>query len=355
VGIKLKNAMEIWLGAYLRQWLTRLAGTRKQAPKLAFFAVADHYEPYREKADRKTAMNRLAAWEKGLPQLCRDLYDAKGRSPQHTFFYPLDEYSPEVLDRLADLCSLGLGDVEVHLHHEGESSAQLEDMLSRFAETLHDKHGLLRRNPVSGRPTYGFIHGNWSLDNSRPDGLWCGVNDELLVLKKSGCYADFTLPSAPSPCQTSTINSIYYAVDNPQEPKSHNSGVAARVGGEPSGDLLMVQGVLALDWMHRKYRVLPHLENSDLGAHRPPRLDRVPLWLNFAPAVQGAEDICFIKLHCHGAWEAHFEALMGPQMRTLLEYLLHQCPKEYGCEFRFVTCWEMVQLIHALERGEEIK
>ena len=44
---------------------------------------------------------------------------------------------------------------------------------------------------------YAFIHGNWSLCNSRPDGRYCGVNNELDVLRETGCYADFTLPSAP--------------------------------------------------------------------------------------------------------------------------------------------------------------
>ena len=26
---------------------------------------------------------------------------------------------------------------------------------------------------------YAFVHGNWALDNSRPDGRWCGIDAEL--------------------------------------------------------------------------------------------------------------------------------------------------------------------------------
>ena len=37
---------------------------------------------------------------------------------------------------------------------------------------------------------FGFIHGNWCLDNSRADGRWCGLNNELILLRELGCYAD---------------------------------------------------------------------------------------------------------------------------------------------------------------------
>ncbi|MBK8740376.1 MAG: hypothetical protein IPM02_13005 [Betaproteobacteria bacterium] len=79
---------------------------------------------------------------------------------------------------------------------------------------------------------FAFIHGNWCLDNSRRDGRWCGVNNELRVLGELGCYADFTLPSAPSDTQTRKINSIYYANDDSTHPKSHDDGVDLR-SGEP--------------------------------------------------------------------------------------------------------------------------
>ena len=106
---------------------------------------------------------------------------------------------------------------------------------------------LLRRN-ATGELTYGFIHGNWALGNSRPDGRWCGVNDEISILRKTGCYADFTMPSAPDCTQTRTINSIYYATDDLERPKSHDTGIPARVGAAaPENALLMIQGPLALE------------------------------------------------------------------------------------------------------------
>ena len=50
------------------------------------------------------------------------------------------------------------------------------------------------------------------------------------MLRVAGCYADFTLPSAPSETQTRKINSLYYAVDDPAAPKSHDTGVDVAVG-----------------------------------------------------------------------------------------------------------------------------
>src|SRR5438132_607974 len=70
-----------------------------------------------------------------------------------------------------------------------------------FRDVLAQRHGLLARDRTTGALGYGFIHGNWALCNSRPDGRWCGVNNELEILRATGCYADFTMPSAPHPTQ----------------------------------------------------------------------------------------------------------------------------------------------------------
>ena len=73
------------------------------------------------------------------------------------------------------------------------------------------------------------------------------MNNEIEILRETGCYADFTLPSAPSPTQTRKINSIYYAVDDPHRPKSHDWGidVGSRTRAVRRG-LMMIQGPLVL-------------------------------------------------------------------------------------------------------------
>ena len=118
----------------------------------------------------------------------------------------------------------------------------------RARDCFRSRHGLLARDRRTGQPVFGFIHGNWALDNSRPDGRWCGVNNELDVLRETGCYADFTFPSAPSPTQPRKINSIYYAVDDPERPRSHDRGIDVGTGPAPAQGLMLIQGPLVLDW-----------------------------------------------------------------------------------------------------------
>ncbi|MGE0374240.1 MAG: hypothetical protein AB7Q45_02405, partial [Planctomycetaceae bacterium] len=148
-------------------------------PVHVFIALCDHFEPEFGRPPRTVSLARVDRWVEEYPQLFDTFRDADGRPPQHTFFFPQDEYRPEYLDRLAELCQAGFGDVDVHLHHDNDTAEGLRDKLDSFRETLHHRHGLLRRDPVSGGIVYGFIHGNWALCNSRIDGRWCGVDEEL--------------------------------------------------------------------------------------------------------------------------------------------------------------------------------
>ena len=223
-------------------------------------------------------------------------------------------YNPEHIEKLACLCRRGHGDVEIHLHHDNDTAENLRQTLEKFKEALFHEHGLLRKN-ARGQITYGFAHGNWALCNSRPDGRWCGVNNELTVLRQTGCYADFTLPSAPSPTQTSTVNSIYYASDDPPRPKAHDVGIPAGVGAAPPKDrLLLIQGPLGLDWGRRKWGVLPRLENGDLHAGFPPTERVGRFGCARVSGCAGRPDWIFVKLHTHGAPEHNASVLLGEPM-----------------------------------------
>lgn len=320
-------------------------------PVHVFLCLCDHYEPKWARAGRAVQTERVARWRTHYPESVAGLHDSIGRSPQHTFFYPEEEYEPEYLDQLAGLCQAGFGDVEVHLHHDGDTSAALREKLGRFIDRLHDRHGLLRRD-TQGRITYGFIHGNWALDNSRPDGRWCGVNDEITILRETGCYADFTMPAAPDACQTRTVNSIYYAIDDPERPKSHDTGTHARVGADgPAAGLLMIQGPLVLDWRKRKWGVLPRLENGDLHGRRPPTWDRFQRWCRAAISVHGRPDWIFVKLHTHGAQEKNAAMLLGEPMRRFHHELAGQSKRNPAFRYYYVTARETADLVHQAEQG----
>jgi hypothetical protein len=322
---------------------------RLPRPLHVLICLADHFEPQWQRPPASVATDRVARWRSEYPLIAARYTDSRGQSPQHTFFFPAEEYQPQHLEGLAAICRLGFGDVEVHLHHDHDTSTGLRQKLLEFTTALHARHGLLARD-ATGQISYGFIHGNWALDNSLPGGRWCGVNDELTVLRETGCYADFTLPSAPAEGQTSTINSIYYATDDPQRPKSHDRGVAARVRSRPpEGGLLMIQGPLLLNWRQRKHRFLPRLENGDLTALRPPTLERLWRWLAAGVRVAGQEHWRFVKLHTHGAQEANASMLLGEPMRQFHAGLARLAAEYDWFHYYYVTAREMAQLVHALE------
>ena len=285
LGRLTRNA-HLWLPGYLGSALRRRTVRSIRRPIHVFFCLADHFEPAHGSPGIAVERDRVRAWVERLPRLADRHRDTDGRPPQHTFFFPAEEYRPEHLDALAALCRSGLGEVEVHLHHDRDTRDGLREKLSTFKTQLVE-HGLLARESQTDTARYAFIHGNWALDNSRMDGRWCGVDDELTVLAETGCYADFTLPSAPSDTQTRKVNSIYYAVDDPLRSRSHESGVSAAVGRPPSGDLLLIQGPLALDWNRRKWGVLPRLENAAISDTNPPTLERFRRWVRVGIGVEG--------------------------------------------------------------------
>jgi hypothetical protein len=332
----------------VHRWLPSYLQRRPPEPVLpthVFFCFADHYEPLWNKASRHQGLERVEQWFEAYPRMADRFHDADGRSPQHTFFYPAEEYASEHLDLLARLCGRGYGEVEIHLHHENDTAENFRLTIEDFKAKLKN-HGLLSQ----GR--YGFIHGNWALDNSRSDGRWCGVNSELQVLRDTGCYADFTLPSAPSECQTRKINSIYYATDDPLRPKSHDTGVDVRVGGKPGGDLLIVQGPLALNWTNRKFGVIPRIENSEVALYAPVSADRIRNWIAQRISVIGKPDWVFVKVYTHGCQEMNFDTALGASAVTMHEHLQKICNDGTDFRLHYVTAREMFNLIKAAEAGQ---
>lgn len=344
-----RKNMHLWLPGTLAP---RSRHDWRSRPTRVFLSICDHYEPEWGKPNVQTALGRVADWSRRYPLQFGDIQDDRGRSPQHTFFYPADEYRPEYLDEVARMCRAGAGDVEVHLHHDNDTEENLRNTLLWFRNTLYQRHGLLRRDPVTGEIVWGFIHGNWSLCNCRPDGRWCGVDQELTVLRETGCYADFTLPSAPSPTQTRMVNRIYYAKDRPGQRKSHDRGERAAVGRTPVDDeLLMIQGPLGLDLTRRKYGLVPRIENSDLTKANPPTIQRWHRWLDAGISVKGRPDWLFVKLHTHGCQPSNQEMWLGGTARQFHLDLAEWRKTHPQVQCYYVTAWEQAQLVHQAEAG----
>ncbi len=313
--------------------------------------IADHFEPKWGNAPANVAARRVDDWVEAYPRLFAGFRDSDGRPPQHSFFYPAEEYEPSYLESLAELCRSGFGEVEVHLHHHNDTSANLRRTLTEFKETLSDRHGLLSRRRDSGDVAYGFIHGNWALDNSHPDGRYCGVNDELDILRETGCYADFTMPSAPDRCQTRTINRIYHAKDDPQRPRSHDRGQEVGSASAPEASLMMIQGPLFLDWSRRKWAILPRLETGCLQGNQAPSTARLDNWLRARVQIRSRPDWYFVKLHTHGTQGPIRDVLLGDPTVQFHQALAERMASDPLFHVHYVTAREMYNLARAAETG----
>jgi hypothetical protein len=345
-AIRARN-MQIWLGSYLR----RRPRPRVDGPVHVMFCFVDHFEPAWGRADLATQRKRVDRWCHDYRELASVHRDADGRPPQHSFFYPEEEYVEEHLQKIAALCADGYGELEIHLHHDDDTADNFRSTISRFNELLHERHGALPRDPQTGQLRFAFIHGNWSLDNSRADGRWCGINNELILLRELGCYADFTLPSAPSDTQTRMINAIYYATDDPARPKSHNTGEPVRVGGQPSGDLMIVQGPLGLNWRERRFGVIPRIENADVRRGCPPTPARVDAWVDTGIHVEGRPEWVFVKVHTHGTQERDMDTLLGEAAHAMHAHLESAYNDGARYVLHYVTARETYNIIKAAEAG----
>jgi len=342
------KALDIWLPAW---WRRRQAYEHVFGTRHVMIAVGDHFEPFHG-VEKVEALARVAAWRREFAPLAGGFRDADGRPPKHTFFYPIEQYDADVIDALAELCHATGSETEVHLHHDRDTAENLRRTLEQGVERLAG-HGLLARDE-SGALRYGFVHGNWALDNSHPKGRHCGVRNELRVLRETGCYADFTLPSAPNRTQTRTINSLYYARGT-DAPKSHDRGRRVRADRTPQraadDELLIVQGPLALNWQRRKFGILPRIENGDLTAVNPPTRERLETWLDCRIAVEGCPNWLFVKLHTHGAGPENMRMLLGEPMRAFHRALAEIAAADSSLRFHYVTAREMVNILHAAESG----
>ena len=402
-------AIDKWLPGYLRSVLRRPRKVR--GLKHLILCIADHFEPFGYDVPRDRRLRDLwLSWRHRIPPLFEAFRDADGRHPQNTFFYPAEAGDSEVLHMLAILCEEGFGEVEVHLHHRNDSQEGFRAKLSSFAAGLREQHGFLGSD-AAGRVRYGFVHGNWALCNARPDGDWCGVNEELRILGETGCYADFTYPSAPDPTQPKMVNAIYRAIDDPNgrgqdrgspvctperrlEPR-RRGGAEARRGEEASEDsgaeyragilgsvcsgeraeegsasktqfssessnlqssnqpppappgLMLIQGPLAIDWRGVPRLEVPAIEHFNLPAPR-----RADLWARAHVHVRGRPDWVFAKLHTHGAVPANNDVLLGPPMIRVHRYLGERYNDGVNWRLHYVTAREMHNIVRAAEDGE---
>ncbi len=325
-------------------------------PRHVFFSIVDHFEPFWHNRDVRLARERVQRWIDAYPGIAGRFHDRGGRPPRHAFFYPEEEYplDPVCMEMLAGLCHRGFGEVEVHLHHDADTSDALRARLLAFTRRLRGEHGLLHAGTDGEDAAYAFIHGNWVLGNSGPNGKDCGVDDELLVLRETGCYADFTFPSAPHPSQPPVVNRIYYPAGDTTRPRAHFRARDARFGFPGGAGPLIVNGPLGLNWGRRRRGILPSVENGDLTGINPPSPDRTDVWMRTGVSVAGFPRWIFVKVHTHGGQERNAARLLGDDrgLAALFRDLLARYDDGERFILHFSTPWEIFHAVRVLESGD---
>jgi hypothetical protein len=259
-----------------------------QGPTHIFFLMVDHFEP------PLSSVPQTEEWAGRYRALALRHRDSTGRPLQHTWFYPGEQFNVPLLGILRQLVADGLGEVELHYHHENDTAASLGVGLKN-AIAGFQTFGFLKT--VDGRTAFAFVHGNEGLDNS--DGEHCGVNDELKLLHSLGCFADYTFPAVYHRAQPPFVNRLYAARDDPG-PKSYRTAWPLLDLKRGAADLMIFQGPMVLSPSSSLRRLFVDVDDGNIHAAMPASATRVQRWVNARVHVAERPDWVFVKVFAHG-------------------------------------------------------
>lgn len=298
------------------------------------FLIVDHHEPGSGKKGIKISKDWCDAYKQNILGISDDY----GNSIKYTWFYPYDHKNGAVLLNLNDLVFSGFGEIEFHWHHGNDTNETFNDKLKE-ALNWFNSYGCMTSGESGETSKFGFVHGNWALDNSG-ENKHCGVSLELDILNKHGCYADFTFSNL-SRSQPKKINSIYYAKDTPQ-PKSYNTGVDSEVGKIGEG-LMIFEGPISCDWHDLSF------DSGQIEIDSPFKQHRTELWLKYAPTVKAKPNWLFVKVYTHGVQSK--DVILSKNFRNMFLSLKTFC-KNRDFKLHFVTAREAYNIVTAAEKGE---
>jgi hypothetical protein len=328
----------VFLPDYVRWELT--APARPAGLTHVFFLLVDHFEP-----DGSVDLTRR--WAERYVALASRHRDSTGRPPQHTWFYPGDQTDPAILGQLSQLTSAGLGEVELHYHHDYDTEDMMRTKLETAIEAFQ-RFGFLET--VNGETRFAFIHGNSGLDNSNGP-LLCGVDTEIRLLRSLGCFGDFTFPSILEDSQPPFVNSHYAARDDP-EPKSYRRRLPLAALRDGSADLLIFQGPLVFAPTLNPRRLFLELDDGNIRAGMPAAPARVDRWIRANVHVAERPDWIFVKTFAHGAGSPDdADAVLGETFDATLTYLEDRYNDGQQYQLHYITAREGYNLVRAAADG----
>ncbi len=329
-----------WLPDYLRHHrpFSRQA-VPPDRPIDVMVLVTDHFEPARRFGD-EAAVESVRSWCRAYEALAEPHRDSDGRPPQHTWFYRYDYPNPDCVQALSDCAYRGFGEVEFHLHHGHDTHETMAQTLSEGVRWFN-RFGAMVTAEAKPRSLFAYIAGNSALDDGAGDPSKSGCPTEIDALRNAGCYGDFTFPSLGTAPQPRKVNSIYYATED-GKPKSYDTGVDLASGRPPSGDLLMFQGPVSIDWRNGC------LQDGAVEDYSPAHPRRLGGWLSAHVHVRGRPEWVFVKLHTH-AMQNRKSFLGRPTAETFaaMEHWWTRPP----FRLHYVTAREAYNIAKAAEAG----
>jgi hypothetical protein len=328
----------VFIADYLRWTLTPAPETRGPVHVLLLFA--DHFEPSRQ-------LTTTRDWLERYESVVARHRDAYGRPPQHTWFYPAEQYEPAILSALGTAVRSGFGEVEYHFHHDFDTAESLRPRLQagldRFAEFGFNR-------TIDGRTRFAFAHGNFGLDNSNGP-FYCGVSNELSLLRDLGAFADFTFPSIYMSSQPPVVNRIFAARDDAR-PKSYDRPLPLSALHTGEADLMIFEGPLVFAPTLNPRRLFLELDDADIHQGMPAADNRINRWLRANVHVEGRPEWVFIKLFAHGAGSPEdIEAVTGPEFDQMLTAFEQQYNDGKRYVLHYVTAREAYNVAMAAADG----
>lgn len=328
----------VFLTDYIRWSLTPAPSV--SGPTHVLLIFADHFEPNRQLAT-------VQRWLERYERMASRHRDASGRMPQHTWFYPAEQYEPAIFEELRSAMRRRLGEVEFHFHHDYDTASSLRPDLELGLSRFND-FGFSRT--VDGQTRFAFVHGNFGLDNSNGP-FYCGVNTELQMLRELGAFADFTFPSVYMDSQPPSVNSIYAAADDPR-PRSYDHAYPLDALDTGEADLMILQGplIFAPSWHIR--RLFLELDDADIHAAMPASPTRADRWVSANVHVPSRPEWVFVKLFGHSAAsEDDTDAATGADFDSMLEYMERRYNDGQRYVLHYVTAREAYNVAMAAADG----
>jgi hypothetical protein len=335
----INNKGYIWLLHYIKK-ISKKTDLLDYHEKHVIFLMCDHFEPSRY--DKDQAAVKVKDWCEKYASAASRHQDSDGVHPKHSWFYRFDFPSDDCLNVVADLCFRSLGEIEFHLHHGYDTPSDFSRKIDEGVDWFQSYGAMVSigENPLTN---FAYIAGNWALDNGRREPQFSGVDNEIKLLSKYNCYADFTFPAFGVNSQPRICNDIYYAIDNGRA-KSYDTGKLSYVGFSGDYDLMIFQGGLYIDW---KKAII---EFSAYESYCPYYEGREDYWLKSNIHIAGRPEWIFIKLHTHGMQsKSVFES-------EVLDNLFSSIESKYtqnGMCLHYVTAREAYNIVKAAEQGKK--